>query len=324
MKVIYQSYNELIKHIDEFELIKKYIPQAAFKHFKSPFRKDSTPSAIIYIGRNGRLRFTDFKYDMSIIDTISLLLGKGYNDTLKTIQFENQLTHDKNNYLNYEFKSIIPTKITPYYRNWRDYDFKYWGNGGITKEWITNPKVGVHPIIKAIVESKKGIYPIYCDRYAYVYKYHIFDEIQRYKIYQPFRKEGKWISNINSGVGGVFQLWETLPKNNGNELLIISSSLKDSGAIFCNTNIWSGAPNNEGSWLPPQIIYKLNQRFKRILTWFDTDDAGIRNMKRFKERYGWDYIYIPERYHTKDQFDFVKKYGKKEFISLTNKLIIND
>ena len=97
-------------------------------------------------------------------------------------------------------------------------------------------------------------------------------------------------------------------------------SLKDSSVIRCNTGIASGAPNNEHGRIPPVLIPKITSRFNRILVWFDQDQGGHAGARKYNQKYGWDAIFIPEKFGIKDPFEFISKYGKKEFIQLTKYL----
>lgn len=327
MKPTYQSYEDFIEEVDEFEIIQHYLPTASFKHFYSPFRIEKIPSAIIYIDTNGRLRFTDYRINEQIPNIVGRLLGLDYKHAVQKIitDFSNittsRKTYQQSKKEIYKGLAHSPTIITPAYRAWKPYDIDYWGRGGITVDWLSHPKVRVFPIRYANIQTRKGDYTLTCDPLAYVYCYHKFDGIDRYKIYQPFNKTKKWVSNVVSGKGGVLQLYQTLPKTIGNNLLTISSSLKDSGTIYCNSKIWSIAPNNEGGWLPPQVIPKLKERFNNIITWFDQDAAGHTTADKYYQKYGFKGVFIPERYKVKDQYEFRSKYGKREFLQLCNYLL---
>jgi len=328
MKFTYQSYEQLLKYHTELEIINRYYPiPGVQKYFKSPFRKEKHPSALFYPTKGGRLRYNDFQISEGVLGFIALLYNIGIKETEKMIlnDFSGNISNKKRNPIKtikkYKKLGNKPTIIQPIYRQYRQYDFDYWMQGGITKEWLTHPTVNIYPATKIKIDSKKGNFIIRLDKLAYIYPFHIFDNIRRYKVYQPDSLNMKWITNSNTGVGGVVQGWETLPKNNNNNLCVISSSFKDSGVIECNARIPSFAPNNEGAWLPSQIIPKLNQRYNKILTWFDNDEPGIKAAKKYKEKYGYDYIHIPLKFKEKDQFAFRKKYGEKEFIQLTNYLI---
>jgi hypothetical protein len=339
MKFQPQNYSELLKYTDELDILKYYIPGIELnKPFLSLFRKEKDPSARIYISKNGTIRYNDFLINEGILGVIARL----HNESIPQVKdrvlkdFIGTFKGGKGKYVPkqqmYLKQAKIPTIIKPYFREWKQWDYNYWTlNYGIYLSWLQHPKVKVYPIIKADISGKKGEYTLYCDKLSYYYSYHTSSNVQRCKIYQPQNKKQKWLSNIIGGNynDGVVQLWDTLPKDSGNDLLVITSSLKDSGTIYCNTynvfhsnrGIYSCAPNNEGEFLPEYVIYKLKQRFKRIIVWMDSDEAGIRTMKKYQAKYGFEWVYIPLRFGVKDQSDFRKKYGRVAFLELIKSLI---
>lgn len=337
MNIKFQNYEQIKQRYGELSIVNYYLPGTTLnKFFKSPLRKDRHASAIIYIGKRGDLMYNDFIYNGDIIQLVAWLYNETYREGLKRIirdfsgTFSSKPTQTIKKQKDFKKQANIPTIITPYFREWRQYDYNYWTvDGGIPLKWLESSEVNVFPFIKAKINSKNGEHFIKADKLAYCYQYHIYNKIVRYKLYQPNSKRLKWISNIVSGEQGVLQLINTLSKSNDNPLLIISSSLKDSATIQCNTALdqWipSTAPNNEGDYLPPQIVPKLNQRFKRILTWFDQDTGGHRAARMYKQKYNYDGIFIPEhitrKYDVKDPYAFRKKFGEREFIKLTKYLV---
>lgn len=339
IEIYVKSYDEVVSQVDEERLARYYLGMKPGKFHKSLFRKDSNPSAQVYPNSKGRLQYNDFVYHYSLPYAIMAYKGWKMQEMLKqmtkdfnlnsTVLFPEICKNTENrNYIKYHEtakNTIIKRKL----RAFEDHDTKFWGKYGITKEWLQHPAVKVNPISHFWIKNNKGEQLYKADTYAYCYDYFNYDGRYLKKIYQPYSKF-KWISNVTGGVGGVCQLWETLPKE-GRELLVVTSSLKDGGTIYCNTfNIWRRnegvytiAPNNEGGYLPDQIIYKLNQRFKRIVTWFDNDESGIKAAKKYKSIYGWDYIFNPLGF-PKDPSDFRDEYGQREFLTLFKYLIDND
>lgn len=319
MNFIVQSYNDLLRYHSEIEILNFYLPGVKLnKKFRSPFRKDPIPSASVYLAKNGRLRFNDFMYNENLVGLVSLLYNISYREAEKKIIYDIRGNNPKTEVIQAQLVDIsrIPTIIDPTYREWRPYDSKYWGQGGIPTSFLETAKV--FPVNKMLFSSRNGSYTLKADKVAYCFNYHTSNGVILRKIYQPLNVGQKWLSNVNSEV---FQLWGTLPKQ-GNKNLIISSSLKDSATVVCNTKIPSAAPNNESAWLPAVIVPKIKTRFDNIYVWFDNDAGGRRGAKRYEEKYGFKPIFIPHNL-AKDQFEFRTKYGKREFIELTNYLINN-
>jgi DNA primase len=74
-------------------------------------------------------------------------------------------------------------------------------------------------------------------------------------------------------------------------------------------------------FLPEYTIQKLNNRFCEKIVWFDQDRGGHIGADKFRQKYGYRSIFIPERCKVKDPFDFVKTYGKREFIQMFNQIL---
>lgn len=328
-----KSYEGVLQQIDEASIARLYLSMEVGKFYKSLFREDKKPSASLYHNNAGRLQYNDFIYHYSLPYAVmeyynwtyrEFLINVSRDFKLKSIMIDNQYDNLRVYAKSYAIpehtrkKTIIERK----FRDFQEHDLNFWNQYGIWVDWLIHPAVKVSPISYFWIDNYKGRRLFKADRHSYCYDYFEYDDRFLRKIYQPYSKSGKWISNVVSGEGGVCQLWETLPKE-GRELLIVTSSLKDGGTIYCNTfdvfrrgeGVFCLAPNTENGFLPDQIIPKLNNRFKRIVTWFDNDDAGIKAGIKYYHKYGWEAIHNPIGY-PKDPSDFRKEYGHKEFLSL--------
>jgi len=82
------------------------------------------------------------------------------------------------------------------------------------------------------------------------------------------------------------------------------------------------ALNSESSILSDKFIDEFNQRFDRIIYFYDNDKPGINYSNKAKEITGYDYILIPEEYNTtKDISDFTEKYTINETKILLDSLL---
>lgn len=336
-----ESYEEVLSQIDEASIARLYLSMEPHKAYKSLFRKDKHPSARLYYNRNGRLQYNDFVYHYSVPYAIMQLNGWSMRDFLIRVTKDFNLVPRGRDLEGKFKKNVVPnipmsiddikrgTIIERKFRSFAKHDKEFWGMYGITQEWLQHPAVKVNPISHFWIDNHNGRTLIKAEKYAYCFDYFEYNGRFLRKIYQPYvlKKSFKWLSNVVSGEGGVCQLWETLPKD-GRDLLIVTSSLKDGGCIYCNTfdifsrneGIYAIAPNNENGYLPDQIINKLNTRFKRIVTWFDNDESGINAGIKYFNKYGWEPVYNPLGY-PKDPSDFRKQYGHSEFITLFKHLI---
>jgi len=74
-------------------------------------------------------------------------------------------------------------------------------------------------------------------------------------------------------------------------------------------NVETIAPDSENTMIKPHIIEMLKNRFDKIITLFDYDEAGIKSAKKYEEVYGIPYAILPLE---KDLSDSVKVHGIKK------------
>lgn len=319
-----KNYRDIISQIDEASLARFYLSMDIGKKYKSFFRKDPNPSASLYYSSGNRLRYNDFRNNLSLPEVLQQVLNLSYNDLLKRISLDFnlediQIDHTfKKKYISAnlyketdnDVKTLIKIKKRPF----ELYDLEYWNQFGITLEWLN--KANITPLEYFWIINKKGEFLFKANKLSYSYNYYWYKKVFLRKIYQPEGKNDKWYSNINQTI---VQNYKNLPKQDKN--LIVTSSYKDVGTIECNTKIPSIAPNNELSFLPPKIIHKLNDRFENIYVLFDQDPAGHEGAKKYEQKYGWKPIFIPERFNTKDPAEYRQKYGEYDFYKLIEYLI---
>lgn len=305
--------------ITEEELFKFYCStfEKQDEFFKSELRKESKASCKI-TDFGGFLLYKDFgspekgvniwgyimrKHNVDYRSALDIV-ASDFNLVNKTHQFQAVQTFDS---LPKELGKRTVLQIKK--RNWQLKDKQYWYESyNISKENLND--FNVHPITDYWINTT------YCRSanlsYSYDY-YHHNGRLLR-KIYQPLSKT-KWISNIdNTIVQGI----ANIPKHH--DLLLITKSLKD---IMClrNMGYYAVAPNNEASWLPELVWQKFINRYKKIIIFFDNDDAGVSNAQRFSNQYGLPYFYLPNEDNVKDVSDYVKKYGMDKSVKLIKQLV---
>jgi len=76
-----------------------------------------------------------------------------------------------------------------------------------------------------------------------------------------------------------------------------------------NYNVEVIAPDSENTVIKPYVIENLKQKYKRVITLFDNDKAGIKAIEKYHELYN-----IPGTYITisKDLSDAVRDHGFKK------------
>jgi len=153
------------------------------------------------------------------------------------------------------------------------------------------------------------------DKYAYAYKEYKDGELN-YKVYQPFRKQ-KDHKHLNGFLDGTFSGWNLLPKEG--ELLILTKANKDTMFLYEHGyNVTS--PQGEGYIYKLQVIDILKSRFKRIITFFDHDEAGIKAAQRNRELYGFEFVTTCSK-QFKDPTDYYYNNGLLSTMNLLNEII---
>ena len=321
------TYLNIIQILSEDSIAFRYIGVNVGTPFRSYFRKDKNASARLYYSKyTGRIRYGDFYKDMYLPDLLCHILQVNYRTLLARIIKDFNLNYTNIPTSNKSAKKRLYNTHTTHKKqganiqihkcDWSDKDIEFWTkDGGIPISVLEDPRVNIKAIDWFWINGNQ----YKADVLAYSYEFYYYNKVER-KIYQPLRDSdnGKWRSSISKNT---CQGWDTLPKSSDNELLIVTSSYKDSLTVLCNSKIPSISPNNEIAFLPSIIIPKIKQRFKKTLVWFDQDTGGHIGANKYKQKYNWDAIFIPEKFNIKDPYEFRKKYGHKDFIQLTNYLI---
>jgi hypothetical protein len=157
-----------------------------------------------------------------------------------------------------------------------------------------------------------------CIKGLYLYGYFKADGTL-YKIYQPKTLDKKFIK-VSNYIQGMHQC-------TGERNLVITSSLKDVMSIkSLKLNIDVIAPDSENTMLKQDIMEELQSKYKKIVVLFDNDDAGIKAMQSYKEKY--PFIEITVLPMSKDVSDSIKDHGAKEvrnrLVPILDKKLSND
>jgi len=305
--------------------------------FKSEFRDEKSPSCMIeHIG--GDLLYTDFgEGSYRAIEYVMRKFNLDFRDAIRKINLDFGLQLIDNSDRDFRYVRTIISKINPTphfkekattvidvsYAPYKDYDLEYWQQYGWTEEMLQMASIRPIDYFWLTMEHKGMIKMPYAvpHELAYSYDYYRHNGIYRRKLYFPERDgKHKWISNVDNTV---IQNWDLLPKGGG-DTLYIASSKKDAGVHwrlnghYCNAI----APNNEGAFIPESILLgKLKPRWANIYIYFDNDIAGVINALKWAEKYQLKAIYSPLRCPYKDQSDYVRAHGLREFNYQLQKLI---
>ena len=182
-------------------------------------------------------------------------------------------------------------------RKWTTQDQYFWTQFNIGSKLLEAHHIKPLESYKMTNEDKE-----LCIKGLYLYGY-FKEDGTLYKIYQPKTLDKKFIK-VNSYIQG----WEQVGKH---PHLIITSSLKDVMSIkSLKLNIDVIAPDSENTMLKEEFIKQLQKKYQKIVLLFDNDEAGIKSMKTYKEKY--PFIEIAVLPMSKDVSDSIKDFGAKE------------
>lgn len=301
------------------------------RKFNSELRDDPNPSAIISRYGN-KLWYKDFGESIKAVNcfdyvarkyslTFMAALGKintDFNLGLKNyIKPLTDLSYPLPNdcFIKKSSSNILYEKkiklIKPVYRNWLEIDLKYWKN----KYYIDIKRLErfeIRPIKGFYFEDKY----IKTDLYTYIFLVDIEEGIEYYKIYSPFNKSFKWLSNCSSNH---YMGYNQLPWLG--DTLVITKALKDV-IVLSIFNIPAIAPQSESQVISEEMYTKLSKRFKKIYIFYDNDRAGIEGANKTIEVFNdITTVFIPLKYKVKDISDFIDEYRYKKTKELIKKLI---
>lgn len=265
--------------------------------------KDKNPSFFVYYNNTkGKYLFKDFSVDKGGdgVDLVKIHFNLPNRNAAaeKIVKDYNDFTLDSGEYKVTEFKVKSRYKVKEYQvRNWTKVDEKYW------MQFKINSKILEHFNVSPI--SHYTLYQPDTNNEMKVVASKIYGYFKRdgelYKIYQPGNERYKFF-NVGKHIQGMDQL--TFEK----DYLVICSSMKDLLAFhkLGFTNAEGIAPDSENTLIPERIIVGLKERYKSICTLFDNDEAGIRAMLKYKDRYQLNGVHLKLE---KDLADSVQAHG---------------
>ena len=264
--------DELLNNISQEEVMFQYLGiwPSLTQRFKSPFRTDTT-AGCRFEWKNGLLCFVDNagfngKIYWSIFDIVKHVKSCSYREALQHIAKGR-----------YTMISSQPTykprrNITFTYKEWQEDNLFKLSNDILKSESVF--------LVDKYWINKEGEITMFipsdlCIAYYFSSK--------RVKLYFPERKEDRWYSNCsNEDIFGLDNL------NLNGDLLIISKSQKDRLTLkyhFGYENVI--AVQNEGCYIPENIVEDLKLRFKQVVIIFDNDDTGLDQSKKISKKYGF-------------------------------------
>lgn len=265
---------------------------------------ERTPSMCIYSDKDDNYRYKDFSTGKggSAIDLVKDLKQVPFHKACQLIveNYNDFVLHNNGGYDLEEFQRAAKYKVTSHkVRGWSTQDQYFW-----TKFNIGSKLLEAHNVMPlesyCMTKDDKEL----CIKGLYLYGYFKADGTL-YKIYQPKTLDKKFIK-VTSYVQG----WEQLGNHTN---LVITSSLKDVMSIkSLKLEIDVIAPDSENTMLKQDVMEELQSRYKKIVVLFDNDDAGIKAMQSYKEKY--PFIEITVLPMSKDVSDSIKDFGAKQVL----------
>jgi DNA primase len=270
----------------------------------SVFREEKTPSMFIYYDTEAnKYKFKDFSTGKG--GSALYLVKELYNfqtffePTLKIIQDYNNYIDTNGKFKIKQFKVHSKYKVTKFVlRHWNNFDKKYWSQFRIGSRILD--KYNVIPLESYTMtkedddETKKLVIKGGC-----IYGY--FDKKgELYKVYQPLTKDNKFI-NVKNHIQGDDQIKKA-------PYLVICSSLKDVMAFdklnFLNAE--AVAPNSENTLISEKKMLEYLEQYDNVCTLFDNDEAGLKAMQKYKDKYGIEGVRLQLE---KDLSDSIRDHG---------------
>lgn len=280
---------------------------------------EKTPSMFIYYAKSaGSYKFKDFSSQdksgdgVTLIEMMFNLTSRG-EAAHKIIEDYNQWSlNSKEDYSLREFKVKTRYQVKSFTaRPWNTLDKNYW-----TKYYIGSKTLefyNVQPLESYLMSKEEdGEIKELIISGQYIYGYFRNDGTL-YKIYQPKVKDNKFVK-IKEYIQGTDQLTYT------KEYLVICSSLKDMMALkkLDYVNVECVAPDSENTLIGEHVIAVYKHKYKSVCTLFDNDEAGIKAMNKYKEKYGLNFVHLELE---KDLSDCIEERGVDEVRKLITPLL---
>ena len=272
---------------------------------KSMFNiKERTPSMCIYTDVYNTYRYKDFSTGKggSAIDLVKDLNNLSFHKACQLIveNYNDFVLHNNGGYDLEEFQRAAKYKVTSHkFRSWSTQDQYFWTQFNIGSKLLE--AYNVKPLESyCMTKDDKNL----CIKGLYLYGY-FKEDGTLYKIYQPKTLDKKFIK-VSNYVQGYEQL-------HNNTHLVITSSLKDVMSIkSLKLEIDVIAPDSENTMLKQDVMEELQNKYNKIVVLFDNDDAGIKAMQTYKEKY--PFIETTVLPMSKDVSDSIKDFGAKEVL----------
>ena len=275
---------------------------------------DKTPSFCIYVNETiMQYKFKDFSTGKNgnKVDLVKSIFNIEYPEASRKIVKDYNMFVKTNGVQKIDFKPESKWVINYIKeRSWTITDKKYWLSFRIGKTILDEFNVRPIEYYTLVKENSNKVENLRCgSKWCYGY----FDKNgEVYKIYQPFSKKYKFYK-AKSYLQGIDQLKFNKP------YLVICSSLKDALCLKgMGYNVEVLAPDSENTIIKPHIIEHLKKKYKKVITLFDNDQAGLEAIEKYKNLYGLHGCVLSM---SKDISDAIKNYGLNKVHTMLKPLL---
>jgi hypothetical protein len=183
-------------------------------------------------------------------------------------------------------------------RTWNTDDAWYWGQYKISSNMLEHYRVV--PIASYnMTKNEDGDVSSFTVSAKHIYGYYSADGQLR-KIYQPMNPDRKFFK-VEDYLQGSDQMTYKKP------YLVICASLKDAMCLrSMKMELDVVAPDSENVMISPEVIDIWKESYEAVITLFDNDAAGIKNMKAYRDKYQLPFAWLQME---KDLADAVKVHG---------------
>lgn len=265
---------------------------------------ERTPSMCIYTNESNTYKYKDFSTGKggSAIDLVKDLYELSFHKAAQLIieNYNDFVLHNNGGYALEDFQKASKYKVTSHkFRGWTTQDQYFWTQFNIGSKLLD--EFHVKPLESYCMTKDDNEL---CIKGLYLYGYFKADG-SLYKIYQPKTLDKKFIK-VADYIQGMHQC-------TGEKHLLITSSLKDVMSIkSLKLALDVIAPDSENTMLKQDVMEELENKYNKIVVLFDNDDAGIKAMQTYKEKY--PFIETTVLPMSKDVSDSIKDFGAKEVL----------
>lgn len=311
----------ILGYISQKDIMEKYLGISVDHEgmFCSPLRDDKKPTCT-FSWNNGKLYFRDWARErpLDCFGVVMELYNVHFHDAQKIIAKDFNIRDEilsgkpknkiKFNQSENE-KAIIKVKVQPFTSHNVDYLKSYHLTSGICKKFnVYSPKyVWLNGKLQYVQDDSNP---------ALAYYFGLDDKGNpKWKIYYYTKRETyRFLCNTNRING-----WIQIP--DVGDTLIFTKSLKD---VMCLSlfDIPAVAMQAETQTPYDYIIEELQSRYKRIISLFDYDSAGIRRAITIYDKYDIPYYFIQDE-NAKDFSDYIQYYGVDKARRLKNEILNN-